>query len=310
MSYINQLPGITITDFDKAINNEHSNALARINDLYDLAIQNVASDVQSAIAGKYELKTFIENEVIGYYWENKNVRAAIANSKTGIQARLTISPYMKFKVHRIRLFLNYTGNVTVEAWDLIQGVKLNEVTVAVTDGVISETLVDWEFATKKQRIDLFFGYHSDFPSYQTNITAYKDDSTVVPWLNSWIFFRGCSLPDGYAPLYKNLNGNSGTSGISMDYSLQCSFDEKLCNIKNMLAQPLLYKLGWLIMKEIKHSKRLNGVVVGFSKDHDELMHEYEAQYTNQMNQLFRNLAMPRDLCFSCDQRVKSQVILP
>ena len=309
--FVNTLPGISISDFDKAINNESRNAFTRVDELISLAIQEVQQDVKNALLGKYELKTFIENDVIGYFQENQVLMPAIMGNRVGIQIRCALTPYLKLFIRQLRLFVNYTGTVNVEVWDLTQNKLLNTVPVETTAGQQSTAIADLELLTNKQRLDLFIGYESTIDSYKTLITPYTDDAgSGSGWLNSWLFVRGCTILAGLPLLWENFNGNSGTAGISLDYSLQCSFDEKLCNIKKMLALPIQYKTGALMMKELRYSKRLNGIVTCYNNDYKELQADYENEYQLRMHQLMQNMTMPADLCFSCASLTESRSILP
>jgi len=309
--FVNTLPGISVIDFDKAVSNEWRNAFVRIDELINLAIQEVHQDVQNALLGKYELKTFIENDVIGYFQENQVVMPAVTGNKTGIQIRCALTPYLKLFIRQLKLFCNYTGTVNLEVWDLTQNKLLNTFPVNVVAGLPSTVTTDLEILTNKQRLDLFIGYESTFDSYKTLLTAYTDDAgTLSTWLNSWLFVRGCAIKNGLPMLWENFNGNSGTAGISLDYSLQCSFDEKLCNIKGLLALPIQYKTGALMMKEMRYSKRLNGVVTCYNNDYKELQADYENEYQLRMSQLMQNMSLPADLCFSCASPTQTRSILP
>ncbi len=307
--YINTLPGISMLDFEKAINNESKSAYERVNELISLAIQEVQQDVRTAMEGNFELKSIIDNDVIGYFWENQVIIPQPAGNLTGMQIRCSLSPYMKLFLNRLRLFVNHTGTVNVQVWDLIQGIKLQNINVATTAGQIAEVNPDWDFATNKQRMDLFIGYETGIDSFETMLTAYKDDEEYnLP--GGWMFVRGATIADSAPKLWQNLNGNSGTSGISFDYSLQCTFDEKLCNMKKLLAVPIQYKVGSLIMKEMKYSKRLNGIITAYTSNHDELMNDYNNEYMLRMRQLLQNVDMPRDICFCDATLVQPKVVLP
>ncbi|MDB5283613.1 MAG: hypothetical protein JWO06_2688 [Bacteroidota bacterium] len=309
--YVNSLPGISVADFDKAINNESRNAYTRIAELIQLAISEVQQDVQGALLGKYELKTFIENDVIGHFQDDRVVTPQIPGNMVGVQVRVNLTPYLKLFIRQVKLYCKYTGPVNIKIYDLIQGTLLDTIPINALAGQIVTLPIDKEYFSDRQRINLFIGYESDFDAYKTLLTAYTDDTgTSSSYANSWMFFRGVSLADNVPALRENLVGNSGTGGLSISYSLQCSFDEHLCNIKKMLAMPILYKTGSLIMKEMKHSKRLNGVVISYTQNHDELMKDYNNEYLLRMNQLFQNLVMPDSLCFSCAGLTESRTILP
>lgn len=81
-------------------------------------------------------------------------------------------------------------------------------------------------------------------------------------------------------------------------------------MRNQLALSILYKAGSLVMKELKHSRRLTGVVTVYNKNHDELMREYEQEYEQRMAQVLQNMEMPDSICFRCTPRVKTTPKLP
>ncbi|HWB63522.1 MAG TPA: hypothetical protein VG603_08450 [Chitinophagales bacterium] len=309
--YLQSLPGISVTDFDKAINNESRNALSRIDELLGLAIQEVSLDVQNALQGKYELRTFIENDVIGFFQDDKVLMPAQTGSLTGLEIRMNLTPYLKLFIRQVKLFCNYTGSVDVKIYDLVQGKLLDTVTIDAVAGQVAVVPVDLEYMNDRQRLHLFIGYESAFDSYKTLLSTFTDDGGITSsYTNSWMFFRGAKLGNSVPKLRENLYGNSGTAGLSISYSLQCSFDEHLCNIKKLLAMPILYKAGALIMKEMKYSKRLNGVITCYAQDHLELMNSYNEEYNLRMAQLFQNMNMPASSCFSCASMVEARSVLP
>lgn len=309
--YVNSLPGISVLDFDKAINNESRTAYTRISELTQLAIEEVQSDVQTALQGTYQLKTFIENDVAGYYQDDKVVEPAQTGKLVGLQIRMQLTPYLKLFIRQIKLLCNYTGAVNLLVYDLVQGKLLDTIPINAVAGQIVSLPIDKEYINDKQMLNLFIGYESTFDSYKSLLSAYTDDEGANPtYNNSWMFLRGVSIDKNQPKLRENLVGNSGTSGLSISYSVQCSFDEHLCNIKKMLAMPILYKTGSLIMKEMKHSKRLSTVITSYTQSHDELMQEYNNQYLLRMNQLLQNLSMPESICFSCNKPTTTKAILP
>ena len=108
----------------------------------------------------------------------------------------------------------------------------------------------------------------------------------------------------------NVESNTYGAGLSFDYSLQCDFTQVLCNARNLMALPVLYKSGELIMKELMHSRRLTGVVTAYKPDHKELMAEYQSEYTRHFENVLLNMKLPNSACFSCTPQVKTQTRLP
>ena len=312
-SYIQQLPGISIPDIDVAISTDHANAKAFLEEQILFAQEIVIQDVYQHLALKHELKSFIENDTVGEYYELKTAVAAQAGYLTGIRLRIDSTPYLKLFINQIRLFVNTTGDVDIFIYDLQQGKLLDTITVDAVAGEIVTTDVNKEYFTQKQRMNLFIGYLSTFESYKANVTnaAGGDDCTgCCSYSNGNISFFGSKILDASQKTTDNIEGNSGTAGISFSYSLGCSFEEHLCNIRNMLALPLKYKAGELIMQQLKVSKRPNPLVTAYKGDNDELMGFYNGKYETLMKSLLKNMRMPTSVCFECKPQSRSVVVLP
>lgn len=312
-SFIQQLPGISIPDIDVSINTDHVNAKAFLEEQILFAQEIIIQDVYQHLALKHSLKSFIENDTVGEYYELKTSVAAQAGYLTGIRLRIDSTPYLKLFINQIRLFVNTTGNVPVYIYDLQQGKLLDTITVAAIAGEIVTTDVNKEYFTQKQRMNLFIGYLSSFESYKSNVTnaAGGDDCTgCCSYSNGNISFFGSKILNASAKTTDNIEANPGTAGISLSYSLSCSFEEHLCNIRNLLQLPLKYKAGELIMQQLKVSKRPNPLVTAYKNDNDDLMGFYNGKYETLMKNLLRNMRMPTSVCFECSPQSKSVVVLP
>lgn len=319
LRYVNDLTGINVPDFDKAISVEKQSASAALQDLITIAKEEVIQEVNTHLSGKYQIKSLIENGTVGYYYDNKELQDAQAGVLVGYEVRVDQVPYLSFYLSSLKLFINYTGNVSVVVYDLTQGKLLDTIIVTAVAGEIVTVNVDKEYFTNKQRMRLFVGYLSTHQSYKTSYTSpYTADGedcntcSGKGYSESYIYFRAAQISNSSAKIAENLSSNttSGGAGLSLNYSLQCSFGEHLCNVKNLLSLPVLYKAGQFIMRELKHSRRLTGVVTVYGNNHDELMKEYEASYNKHMANLLLNSNIPNSICFSCTPKVKSVVNLP
>jgi len=312
-SYIQQLPGISIPDIDVSINTDHVNAKAFLEEQILFAQEIVIQDVYQHLSLKHELKSFIENDMVGEYYDSPTLVDSQATYLTGIRIRIDSMPYLKLFINQLRLFVNTTGNVSVYVYDLQQGKLLDTITVAAVAGQIVTTDVNLEYYTQKQRMNLFIGYLSTFDNYKANVTdvAGGDDCTgCCSYNNGQISFYGAKILNASTKVLDNIESNSGTAGISFSYSLSCSFEEHLCNIRDLLALPLKYKAGELIMQQLKVSKRPNPLVTGYKNDNDDLMGYYNGEYNKYMKNILRNMKMPTSVCFECSPQSKSVVVLP
>jgi len=318
--YVNDLTGINIPDFDKALNPEKTNAAAAFATIISSGIKIVEADVNARLKSKYELKTFIDNDVIGYYYGDKETVAAETGYLTGYEIRIDKLDYVRFFISGLKLFVPYTGNVPIYIYDLMQDKLLNTVNVSVVSGQIVDVgEIDLSYLSKKQRLHLFIGYQSDFASYKTSyLSPYNGvpesqdcpDITCGLYRNHYVYFRSAKILANAQKIGANVEGNSYGAGISMFYSLQCDFTQVLCNARNLLGLALWYKAGELIMKELRRSKRLTGVVTVYKQDHAELEAEYRADYERAFENVLLNMRLPESICFSCSPQIYSRVNLP
>ena len=68
---INDLTGINVPDFDKAISNEQRSAIPALQGIISFATKYVSETISNYLGTKYELKSWIENDTVGYYYDNK-----------------------------------------------------------------------------------------------------------------------------------------------------------------------------------------------------------------------------------------------
>jgi hypothetical protein len=73
---------------------------------------------------------------------------------------------------------------------------------------------------------------------------------------------------------------------------------------------MLYKFGEKVYQELRFSKRINSVVSYYGKDHEELIAWAESNYQKAMDTLVKGLKLPRSICFTCQQQVKTVVRVP
>lgn len=316
---VNDLTGINVPDFDQAISLEHKSAIPALQGIISFATSYVTETVNNYLGAKYELKSFIENDAVGYYYEDKPLISAQTGYLTGYEIRVDAAPYTKLFINGLRLFVNHSGAVPVYVYDLIQGKLLDTITVtAVAGEIVDVNEIDLSYATKKQRLHLFIGYTSIFESYQTaflspyagNGGAECSDTTCSKYSNSHVYFSTKKIATGSAKIKSNLVDNTGCAGLSLNYSLQCSFTEVMCNARNIFAMPIMYKAGELIMKELKYSKRLTGIVTAYANDHETLMNDYRNECDKQLANILQNMVLPESECFNCTPKIKSKVAVP
>lgn len=318
LTYLNDLAGISVPDFDKAVSVEQKAAIPAFNNIISHATKLVIQNLNLYFNDKYTVQSFIEDETIGYYYDNKVLMPAQASQLVGYEVKIDKVANLAFTLNQLSIFCNHSGVVPVKVYDLTQGKLLDTINItAVAGQIVTVTGLNNIYYTNKQRLRLFIGYESTFQAYNTNWSSpygIGDNCGTCAGghASSHVYFRSAQMATGGPFIYSSLSGNttSGGAGLSFNYSLQCSFAEHLCNIRNLLAIPLLYKCGELVMKELRHSRRLTGVVTCYGKDYEVLEKEYKDDHDKMMSDLLLTARIPESICFSCSPRVKSRVMLP
>lgn len=319
--YINDLTGINVPDFDKVVNVEHKNGIAALQTIIETAESLVLLDINNYLKGKFELRSIIDNDTVGYFYDNKELISAATGSYIGYEVRVDKVPYVDFYLSQIRLFVNNTGTVNVKVWDLIQGKVIKTVAVSAVAGeIVTVDNVDLCVKSQKQRIHLFIGYESTFQSYRTSYVSpyaaspgYESCGKLCGYgygVGDQIYVSQRTMPTSATPVYNSLVGSDTPGGLSIGYSLQCSFDNVICNARNQFDQAIWYKCGELIMQEMKHSKRLNGVVTCYKDSHDELMKFYRNEHIQKMADALLTMRMPESICWQCTPPVRTRTQLP
>lgn len=315
--YVQQLTGISIADFDLAINNDHKAAFPALQSHIEFATKYVLNSIRQYLGNKYKLKTFLENSTAGYYYDNKPVVSAIPNNLTGIQIKIDRYANLTFSLGRCSLFVDHTGTVDLYVYDLLQGKLLDTVQVEAIAGEIVYFDMNKQYDTEKQRLNLFVGYESTFDAYKSSI--YANNGVHTGGCGEWcascfeggdIYFRNAKVGTAATKIDLNISDNSEGGGLSLGYALQCSFNEFLCANKNIIAMPILYKIGELVMQELRYSKRLTSTVVSYTGDHAALLEYYKSEHLKLMSDAVQNMVFTDNSCIKCNSRVFTRTALP
>lgn len=306
--YIQDLPFINMK-LANSINTDADNSFELLENKKRMATNLLLTDVRSRLAPKFEQASVLQNSIVGYYQENKPIKPAIPNTYKGIQIQTYNSGNYTIFISEISLFTDFTGSVPVVIIDLLQGRIIDTITVNGIANQIVTTSVFKEYKTNGQYTDLFIGYDSSLiNSYTSYVYAPYGCTSCRPGLYSYrndvIYAYSRSLPIGSSLTQNALTPNNDCGGLSIKYSVNCTIDKWLCQIRNSLSMPLLYKWGVEILKEAKITTRFNSIVALKRDAMEALQTDFETEYIKQMDDIFKNLQLPNDKCFKCNKRVR------
>jgi hypothetical protein len=294
---------------------------ASVQSLFDakksLAISTITNQLHSHFLPQYKSGSVIDNFRVGTYNENK-VAVAATDAYKGILFTLTPNnSYLDFFLAEISLFVNYTGNVTVNVFDLIQDKVLEQHIVPCVAGEISTIYPQVKYPSARRQLQLYIAYDTTgIPSYKTTVSR-SSCSTCKPQgvvRNSYEEIYSKALPLADDAIRANLTGVTDTGGLSVVHSLQCNHTDWLCSISNLIALPVLYKTASLILEYSlleSPNARVNASVTLNADLIKQRLDVAEYKYNESMQNIISNIHPPTDEhCFTCRSKVRHAIVLP
>lgn len=309
--------GIDLEELDAIINKSQADSVSFFEEKRDFAIKQIIQLIHTHFSDKYKSNTVIRSGRIGYAKKNQEVVAASAVLK-GIEIELcNKDSFVDVYVSQITLQVNHNGAVNVLVYDLFQNKLLDTIAITAVSGQEVTVYPNKTYKSKRKELDIIFVYDATgISSVRTTVTeggckSCGDGGSMVN-LNQYLSTRSISIPDASAKIEQNLTAVGDTGGLSLQYSIQCNYEDWVCTIANAIALPVLFKTGYEIMDYAYHnSKRLNSVTTINWESLLQRRTEYQTRYEEAINTLLTNIKLPQDeKCFECRQKSKHAVILP
>lgn len=312
--------GITANEADMYINSEYASGEALVKDKIRFAGTLVSKLISNHFASQVISKTLIDSQRLGLYMDSLNIKSGINGNYGGINIRLlNYSSYLSVFINSISLQVNVTQSIDVKVINLITGEVLDTVTVDAVANQIVTKVINKTYESSKQNLDLIFVYDT---------TGIGSNNTMLANFNS--VGSGCASCEGYrysnaymysAPVYiptssqlirLNLLGGQHTFGVSVNYSIQCSINNWICEIANLMSLPILYKAGELIMDYATlYSDRQTSSVNVDAERNDKRKLAYQNSFNEALEATVKKINLPKgDICFKCDETLKMRIILP
>ncbi len=313
--------GITAGEADMYINKDYANGQALIEDKIrfatDLVRKLIANHFQSSII----TKSLIDSQLLGQYQDSLQLKAGVANNLGGLSLNLiNYSSYFNVFINSVSLQLSTTQDVNVFVYDLISGTILDTIVVECTANVISTTVVNKTYSSPKRKLDIILVYDTTGLFSNTTSLFYNSSGAGVgcstcsgnQWSNYYVSASGIYLPSAGSKIRSSLVNNSHTFGLSVNYSIQCSIENWLCEIANLMALPILYKTGEEIMNyACYYSTRQNSNVNIDAERNKERLLAYQNAFNNALEATVKKINLPKnDICFKCNEKQKMAIVLP
>lgn len=307
--FVNSLPGISLKTFDKTANEEQQTFFGVWKDVEDRAIAKFASNVNTALASRFKLKSISQSINLGKLVKKDIVQPPV-NQLKGFSIELRLAEYYKksslqsISIQTLSLFLlSDLTDATIKIIDI----ETNDVLDTFTfDGVVGWNLVQVNKRYDAQR--LFIGFDSvdssvvELPIFYGITNALNSACGIVYGAgNCSAYVRGAQT---IAPLdATHLSYGNDAHGLSAVFSLVCKYDNLICNNKEAFATALWYLCGAELMVQALASSRLNWITLDKEKL-NELKNYFEAEYEKELTNVIRGIDLDTsDACVECNAPV-------
>lgn len=296
--YVNELPYISIETAEAIVTQEDKSGYDLLQAKIKQAQNEMIHEVRGYLMPRMRLSSVIQNDRAGTYPTVRELVSKTAGVQKGLKIDINISQYLSFYINSLTLWLDSSETVTIYLYDRLTGQTLDTFSITTTANAPTSIFVGKGYVTGTNYARLALVMETTGNAYKTQ--AYKGfagcrECSMKPG-NKYAYFYGTQVGASAQKIDANFTSTDNTFGLSVDYSLNCDAEPFVCNMRGLLAQPLLYKAAELIMREVKVSDRLNSIVLLHDEDVNHLIDYYHNQYRKSITQIFDTMALPQDLC--------------
>ncbi len=281
----------------------------------DFAISSVIDEAMSFLTPKLKTASLLNDFRIGQFNDNLKIIAGDGSLK-GINIDLCNSnSYLNVFVNEISLQVDKTGDVDVLVYDLIQNKILDTIKVACIANEVATVYPAKTYYSAKRKLNLLFAYDSTGINSNTTYINGGDCSScrnkTKGIKNSYEYVHGAKISAASQKIKSNLTLLSETGGMSIVHSVQCNHRQWLCSYSNMLALPILYKFGELVMEfaiNVSPNDRGNTTITINPDELKNRMEFFSVKYRESLNSVLSNIKTPEDSkCFHCRETIRHEI---
>jgi hypothetical protein len=305
--------GITEKNLAEIMNGDETPAMLLAN-VEQLARKVVRNDVITHFADRIIPRTIIDAEGLGHPDEKQEVLTGGAGQRGGIVIELGESKSNQvLRFSEVGLWMPGPGATpyTIEAYDLSDGSVVDSITIDAGGDVQVHQHVQIVLPARRKRKSYFIA--TDATSfYRVNMSATSTCATCSGALSfGTCYVWGGRIAASVPMRRSNIQSASHTSGIMLTATVECDHAAILCEVRDLLALPYLYKVGHLLMERALYAfDRLNSHTI--DKEALAMRHDsFGQQYVAAMNNVLGKMRLPDDpTCFICHQRTRSITAIP
>lgn len=313
--YINDLPGLSIKQFNSITDEENSTFLSVWNNIQSRAEKRFTLDVREAMGAKYRLKSLAQGVNLGkipLYDDYLNNLVTVPQGSSNFlhidlvnnyDTEYTPSPLLQVHIQTIS-FYNPAGELSVG--------DLMELNIYDSNALGSDPLYTNSTYAIYQEGWNDFEVNQTFPATSTSQQPIQlhlsfgaigfDVDTMKVKLNNNIQNLSCCG----VKVYANLEEESLTysAGITATFNVTCSWEGLICQNKNLFSRAFWYLCGIEFLTELIYSTTLSKwTTIGMNQMKD-LRAEYEVEYQKSLKQVADGMYLDCDCCLDCASPVQ------
>lgn len=304
--------GVSKVDLESFITSQYQDVEDYFTERSNFAYKSVANEIYNHFKGNYITSSIVDSHRLGFF--NSDREIFTGSGYRGINMNFNNdSTFYSFTISEIRLFLDYTGNVDVVIYDLLQDKLLHTETMACVAGKETVAYIHKTFDSPKSQKNIFIGYNS------TGKDSYK--SVIKSGLccgnyscsNSYMTAYGCEI-DGSEFIAANVDEISHCSGLSLTYSLDCDHLSWICANSKSLSFALAYKIAEIVTSDglLNSGGQRATNAQTINKEELKIRYDfYRSKYQESISDSLSNMRLPtNNKCFACKRTHRNVIALP
>lgn len=299
---------ISIDELNKILDETDGTPELYIKRKIEFAWMAMCSEINTHFAKYFVQNPLLENQKIGFPVANQSVVNGSNNVLKGIEIEMVNSRnYLDVFISSISVFADKTGTINVDVYDLITGKKIDTIAVDAIAGEISIAVINKTYKSTRKRLNLIFVYDSTgINSTKTLLRdGYCGSCNGNQYSNRYAKFVGVMIGKDDPKMKSKLKTLTETGGISIEYSVQCNTSDWLCTFSNILAMPLLYKLGSEISDKALTSNRTNKKTLIDADKWQKRKDWFELKYRESLENMVQNIKPQTNDCFVCKSPIRT-----
>ena len=313
--------GVTRSELSQYLTKEYVTPDQLFLDKYEVAILNITNAVHNHFAPKYKAASILDSKRVGIFENNLKMISGQAGILKGIDFRLdNRSSFIDLNIVSISLQLNFSGEINLLFYDLIQGVQVYSKKITVVPNEIITMQIDKKFVSDRKYLNLFIGYDSTaIASNKTSLQLVGGCATCTDQSvhkNNFLTIRSTSIGIAEQKIDSNLTSETDTGGLSIVYALNCNHRDWICAVSQILALAIAYETCAGLMEHAKYQSGKEQITIRSGSgdvniEIEERRAMYEHKSVNMLKQALNNMILPNDeRCFSCRPINRTAILIP